>query len=71
MRLKEKLIRKLNNSVQSSSASRETKLFTENTVLVMDISKKLVELIHDGDASYEQHKQMNEKLHHIMEELQK
>lgn len=71
MKLKEKLIRKINAGVQKSSMSEETKLFTENTVLVMDISKKLAELASDSDASYAQRKQLNNKLHHIIEELQK
>lgn len=71
MNLKEKLIRKINNSIQNSSMSKETKLFTENAVLATDICKKLAELVSDSDASYAQRKQLNDKLLYIMEELQK
>lgn len=71
MKLKEKAIRKINAHVQKSDMSKETKLFTENTVLVIDICKKLSEIASDSNSSYAQRKQLNEKLLHIMEELQK
>lgn len=69
MKLKEKLIRKINAYVQNSSMSEETKLFTENTVLMMDVAKKLGEMVSDRDAGYAQIKQLNDKLRHILEEL--
>ena len=71
MNLKEKVIRKINAHVQKSGMSKETKLFTENGVLATDICKKLSEITSDSSASYAQRKQLNEKLLHIMEELQK
>ena len=71
MKLKEKVIRKINARVQKSDMSKETKLLTENAVLVMDICRKLSEIASDSSASYAQRKRLNEKLLHIMEELQK
>lgn len=69
MKLKEKIIRKVNASVQNSSASEETKLFTENMVLAIDIFKRLAELTSDKETGYAQRKQLNENLRHILGEV--
>ena len=69
MKLKEKIIRKINSVVQNSGMREETKLFSENSVLVIDISKRLSELVLESDASYSQKKQLNEKLRQILKEL--
>lgn len=70
MELKEKLIRKINVQVQKSSMSEETKMLTANTVLAIDICNKLSAIASDSNGSYAQRKQLNEKLHHIMKELE-
>ena len=69
MKLKEKVIRKINTRVQRSNMSKETKCFTENTVLVIDICNKLSEITSDRNASYAQRKRLNERLHSILKEL--
>lgn len=70
MKLKEKVIRKINSVVQNSSMNEKTKLFSENTVLAIDISKRLAELALESKASYFQAKQLNERLHQMLKELQ-
>lgn len=69
MNLKEKMIRKINDHVQKSSMGAETKLFSQNTVLAMDICKKLADLTSDKSAGYAQRKKLNEKLSYIAEYL--
>lgn len=69
MSLKEKMIRKINAHVQKSGMSADTKLLAQNTVLAMDICKKLSALTSDKSASYAQRKNLNDKLRYIAEYL--
>lgn len=67
MNLEEKMIRKINAHVQKSGMSAETKLVAQNTVLAIDICKKLSALASDKSASYAQRKDLNDKLRYIAE----
>ena len=69
MKIKEKIIRKVNAYVQESNMSEEAKLFSENAILTIDICKKLSEIVTDNNTSYAQQKQLNEKMRRLMKEL--
>ena len=70
MNVREKIIRRVNRYVQKSGMSKETKLFSENTVLAIDVAKKVVQIASEKDKSYAQLKTIQDRLHRVLDILQ-
>ena len=70
IKMKEKMVRKINATIQQSNFSERTKLISENGVLALDISKKLFDLAVDTDLSSEQILHLNNTMRYILDILE-